>query len=158
MTGSTRSGGCQCGAVRFQVTKTLQNGHVCHCRMCQKATGGLFAAHVSVERADLGWTRGDPAEFESSDGIYRGFCGSCGTYLYFRRRSGARQSLAIGAFDDPAAFPLVIELGCESRLPQVDQLGRVERITSEEDDAEGVAVIARTNRQHPDRDTEAWSG
>ena len=37
------SGGCQCGAVRFRVT-SFGRSSVCHCRMCQKATGGLFAA------------------------------------------------------------------------------------------------------------------
>ena len=37
------TGGCQCGKYRYEMD-VLKWGHVCHCRMCQRATGGLFAA------------------------------------------------------------------------------------------------------------------
>ena len=39
-----REGGCQCGAVRYRATSLRQDAHICHCRMCQKAVGGAFAA------------------------------------------------------------------------------------------------------------------
>ena len=61
------TGGCQCGAVRFRAERLRANPHVCYCRMCQKATGNLFASLVGVKHADLSWTRGTPAEFLSSD-------------------------------------------------------------------------------------------
>ena len=38
------TGGCQCGAIRYAFYAPLENAHVCHCRMCQRATGGVFAA------------------------------------------------------------------------------------------------------------------
>src|SRR3546814_5113994 len=60
------SGGCQCGAVRYHASAMLDNAHLCHCRMCQKAVGNLFAALVAAPRDALVWTRGEPAVFHSS--------------------------------------------------------------------------------------------
>src|ERR1039458_9626487 len=74
------TGGCQCGAVRYALY-TAPEGSVCHCRMCQKATGGLFAALAKVETADLVWTRGQPDAFRSSPAACRDFYAACGTPL-----------------------------------------------------------------------------
>jgi hypothetical protein len=52
------SGGCQCGAVRYHATERLDNAHICHCRMCQKAFGGFFGPLVTAH--DAVWTRGQP--------------------------------------------------------------------------------------------------
>lgn len=54
------SGGCQCGAVRFHVSGTLEDASICHCRMCQKAFGAYYAPLVSTRGATLTWTRGQP--------------------------------------------------------------------------------------------------
>ena len=151
----TMSGGCQCGAVRFSGPPDLENGHICHCRMCQKAVGSAFAAHVAVPNEALRWSRGTPAEFESSAGIFRGFCRDCGTYLYFRRAGAERHSMAIAAFDEAASIPIHAELGIESRWPSIGVLA-VEQVTSEEENPGGLEAIAASNRQHPDRDTETW--
>ena len=62
----TVTGGCQCGAVRYRATQMLDNAHLCHCRMCQKAVGNLFAALVAAPNDALEWTRGTPAAFRSS--------------------------------------------------------------------------------------------
>lgn len=145
------SGGCQCGAVRFGAEPDLTNGHLCHCRMCQKAVGVPFAAHVGVPIATLRWTRGEPSEFESSAGIFRGFCNLCGTYLYFRRAGVMRQSMAIAAFDRAAEIPLDAELGIESRWPSLIPLP-IEQVTSEEENPDGLAAIEASNKQHPDHD------
>ena len=44
----TVTGGCQCGALRYRATAMLDNSHLCHCRMCQKATGNIFSALVAA--------------------------------------------------------------------------------------------------------------
>jgi hypothetical protein len=147
------TGGCQCGAVRFRARRLMDNPHVCHCRMCQKAVGGLFAALVGVKNADLTWTAGEPARFESSEGVDRGFCRDCGTPLFFHRRSGGHVSISIGSFDEPAAIPLDFEWGIESRLPQIGQLGHLPGYASTED-ADGAALAAATSRQFPDTDAD----
>ena len=61
------SGGCQCGAVRFHVEGALGDASVCHCRMCQKASGNFYLPLVSVRGAKLTWTRGEPKRFQSSN-------------------------------------------------------------------------------------------
>jgi hypothetical protein len=152
----TMKGGCQCGALRFRAERLMDNPHVCHCRMCQKATGNFFATLVGVKKTDLTWTRGQAAVFHSSDGIGRGFCRDCGTPLFFLREAGGHVSMSIGAFDKPAAIPLEFEWGIEGRLPQIAQLGHVEGYVSEVDDADGAAKARATNHQHPDHDTEVW--
>ena len=44
------TGGCQCGAIRFRVDGELGDASICHCRMCQKATGGFFGPYVGAPR------------------------------------------------------------------------------------------------------------
>jgi hypothetical protein len=152
------SGGCQCGAVRFHATELRDNPHICYCRMCQKAHGGLFADGVGVRHEHLTWTRGKPSEFLSSDHAARGFCSNCGTSLYYRSIGGPHVSLTIGSFDEPHLIPIRYEMGLEAmhpslaHVPGATQLGT----TEESDGAEAVAAIARSNNQHPDHDTEQW--
>jgi hypothetical protein len=151
------SGGCQCGAVRFHAKNMWTNPHVCYCRMCQKATGNLFAAMVGVFREDLTWTRGTPSTFRSSEHVERGFCEKCGTPLFYRHDGSARLSLSIGAFDEPHRIPLHYQLGLEGKHPSLLHLNEVEKVgTTEEADPEGAVRIRLTNRQHPDHDTEQW--
>ncbi len=142
-----RTGGCQCGALRFEAGAILDNPHVCHCRMCQRATGNFFAPFVGVPNHRLAWTRGEAAVFESSEGIERGFCRDCGTPLFYRPAGGGHTSVMIGAFDHPAEIPVFYELGTESRAPQLDALGHVKSYATEAKLADRVGHIARTNRQ-----------
>lgn len=57
-------GGCQCGAVRFEVSGPLGQASVCHCRMCQKAFGNVFAPLVSLPEGALTWTKANPSAFK----------------------------------------------------------------------------------------------
>lgn len=144
------TGGCQCGAIRFRALSLVDNAHVCHCRMCQKATGGFFAALVGVPKEDLDWTRAKPATFESSDGVERGFCPDCGTPLFYHDRQSPHVSLGIATFDTPDAIPIKAEYGIESRLPQVAQLGHLPAFETDPDLARRCTA---TSNQHPDYET-----
>ena len=63
MPGLQLSGGCQCGAVRYRVTGPLIDPSICHCRMCQKAFGSLFAPLVGVKLDGFTLTRGSLSIF-----------------------------------------------------------------------------------------------
>lgn len=152
-----RTGGCQCGALRFRAGSLLDNPHVCHCRMCQKASGNFFAALVGVPLDDFAWTRGEPSAFRSSALVQRGFCRDCGTPLFFLHDHNKHISLFIGSFDQPETIPLAYQLGMEGRLPQVGQLGDLKDYgTTEDESPDEAAAIRAENRQHPDHDTDIW--
>lgn len=147
------TGGCQCGAVRYRATAMLDNAHLCHCRMCQKATGGLFAALVAAPNDALVWTQGTPAAFRSSEHVDREFCADCGTPLTYRDLQGKHTNLTIGSLDDPAAFPPCRQMGSESRMPWFDTLPTLEdEGATEAQDPDWAAAIAASNRQAPDGD------
>lgn len=113
-------GGCQCGAVRYAFYAPPEKNHVCHCRMCQRATGVLFAALAGAQRPNFAWTRGTPAEYASSNLATRCFCAACGTPLTFAYTSPeARIYVTIGSMDDPEAGAIERQFGVESRLSWV---------------------------------------
>jgi hypothetical protein len=115
------TGGCQCGAVRYVMdVAAVEKPHVCHCRMCQRATGGLFAALAGCGKDRLTWTKGEPAFFRSSNLAMRGFCRDCGTPLSFSYVDPkARFYVTIGSLDEPETAAIEIQYGVESKLSWV---------------------------------------
>ena len=109
------TGGCQCGAVRYVLSETPRST-VCHCRMCQRAVGNLFAALAQVRTEALTWTLGEPALFASSNFARRGYCRDCGTPLTFGDNRGEKIEVTTGSLDDPGAFPMTEHFGVESRI------------------------------------------
>ncbi|HJS81043.1 MAG TPA: GFA family protein [Vitreimonas sp.] len=114
------TGGCQCGKVRYALYVAPENSHVCHCRMCQRATGGLFAALAGGPKSAFAWTKGEPAFFESSNLAKRAYCRDCGTPLSFAyNQPEARFYVTIGSLDDPEQAPIIRQYGIESRISWV---------------------------------------
>ena len=107
------TGGCQCGRIRFRVTQALGRAAICHCRMCQRATGNVFAPLVSAEGVEFD---GTPARYASSDVAERGYCRDCGTPLFYQGSAGQGLNLMVGALDDPDAAAPVLHYGEESRV------------------------------------------
>ncbi|MBN9273074.1 MAG: GFA family protein, partial [Mesorhizobium sp.] len=115
MTETVRTGGCQCGAVRFRIKGALGRPSICHCRMCQKQFGSFFGALVTVPKDGVEWTHEEPSYFQSSVNIDRGFCARCGTPLTYRQPGGLE--IAIGAFDDRSDLAPQIQVNYAVRLP-----------------------------------------
>lgn len=150
------SGGCQCGAVRFRVEGELGRASLCHCRMCQKAFAAPFGALVSAPRAKVAWTRGEPARFQSSNTVRRGFCSACGTPLTFEW-SDKVVDLAICAFDRAAEITPVVQLARDAALPWIDHVGTLAEPAPAEQPRLAAHYAQIISRQHPDHDTDAWS-
>ena len=109
-----KTGGCQCGKVRYTVQVDPAEAYLCHCKMCQRATGGFAAAFVGVKFAEVAWD-GEPDWYESSPIARRPFCSRCGTPLGFRFAEGSdTMDLTIGSFDDPSDFRPKHHFGAES--------------------------------------------
>lgn len=145
------TGGCQCGAVRFAVTR-LGRASICHCRMCQKAFASIGGLLVTAR--DLEWTRGAPKHFQSSNKVRRGFCGGCGTPLTFEYEGST--DVAMCAFDNPAAVPPTVQLASEFRIAWADGLARLPHRPGNEHEAATAHYGGIVSYQHPDHDTEAW--
>jgi hypothetical protein len=155
------TGGCQCGAVRYAVYAEPYGHHICHCRMCQKAFGGFFAPLVNVRNEDFEVTRGEIATFNSSQDVPRGFCAACGTPLTVFTDGSDHLNVSIGSFDEPYRLKPKIQMGIESRMPWFADLPTLPEHTTEAlaekyGEQELLALIAATNNQHPDHDTETW--
>jgi hypothetical protein len=109
-----RSGGCLCGAVRFQAGLTTTNFGVCHCPMCRRWTGSALLG-ISVPTENIVWTGADHiATRQSSGWAMRAWCRDCGSHLYFRVTadsawSGATE-LPIGLFDDANGLTMTNEI------------------------------------------------
>jgi hypothetical protein len=76
-------GGCQCGAVRYVVRAPAEEVYHCHCQMCRKVHGAIFATFgiVPADAFTIERGAGRLSTFESSPGSRRLFCGNCGCQL-----------------------------------------------------------------------------
>lgn len=107
------TGGCSCGRVRFTAQIDSDDAYLCHCRMCQRATGSISIAFKNLEKAKVRWDR-DPDWYVSSPIARRPFCRECGTSLGFEFPDSPRMDLTVAAFDEPGRFRPTEHSGAES--------------------------------------------
>lgn len=110
-----RMGGCQCGRVRYAAKVASEEAYLCHCRMCQRASGGVAIAFVALKKDDVVWHT-EPAWYASSPIAERAFCSMCGTPLGFRYVADKDCDLTVGSFDNPAHFVPTRHFGVEAVL------------------------------------------
>ena len=79
-------GGCACGAIRYECTAEPAFVANCHCKDCQKATGGQMATVAAVPKSAWRIVSGKTKSFayagDSGNKIYRHFCETCGSRLF----------------------------------------------------------------------------
>jgi hypothetical protein len=149
------SGGCQCGAVRYTFDGTPALVALCHCRMCQKATGSVAWAFFTADRSALSWTRGRLAYFRSSAAAVRGYCASCGTPLTFEPEGGDTVDLGIATLDRPAELKPTEQYWVGTRVPWFGELANLP-VAGLGDDLPADIAERRRPYQHPDHDTAEW--
>jgi hypothetical protein len=99
-----KNGGCLCGAVRFKVTGALGGIGVCHCKMCRQWHGGP-GPYSNARWDDLQFDAQDALQwYASSSFARRGFCGECGSSLFWQQIGAPVVSIAAGALDDPTGL------------------------------------------------------
>lgn len=98
------SGSCLCGAVRFRTHGALRGVVYCHCTQCRKQSGHFYAATSSMD-ADI-VIEGEKAIkwYQASDVARRGFCGTCGSLLFWKHSNLGTISIMAGAFDRPTGL------------------------------------------------------
>jgi transposase-like protein len=127
------TGGCLCGAVRYEITGSEIDAGICHCKMCQKFTGSAFTIWACYPKGTVQFTQGEPKYYRSSkDGptyyesspiAERGFCPNCSSGLTFRGLIPKWSDWVFvysGTFDNPNDFVPTWHLGTESQLPWLD--------------------------------------
>jgi hypothetical protein len=129
------SGGCLCGAVRYEVRAELPlYVCICHCQSCRKAVGGGMVPWVTFRSADVTMLGEALAERSSSPGVTRGHCARCGTSISYRheRRQG-QIDLTLASMDHPGSFTPVAHIWVEDKLPWLgidDGLPRYQKTVS----------------------------
>lgn len=101
---TTTTGSCLCGDLRFQAQLPSKWAAHCHCTLCQRAHGAPVVTWVGFEAPSV--RIDDPASrlrwYESTPGAERGFCGHCGTTLFFRSQRWAGELHIVRSnFDGP---------------------------------------------------------
>jgi hypothetical protein len=107
------TGGCACGKVRYTARVHDDEAYLCHCRMCQRATGSVSIAFKSVRKADVAWASG-PDWYQSSPIALRPYCAACGTSLGFAHPDSDKMDLTVASFDAPGRFRPARHFGAES--------------------------------------------
>lgn len=109
-----KTGSCLCGAVKYEVHGALRNVIACHCEQCRKQTGTYMSATAAKDGdlkivADRGlkW-------YQSSDKARRGFCGECGSVLFWKGDGRDYTAIAAGSLDGATGLTLEGHIFCAS--------------------------------------------
>ena len=136
------TGGCMCGAIRYEATEPPHRVGYRHCRKCQKWTGNLFYSLAIFRSAVFRITQGEPRFYNTSDWVERGFCANCGTQVCDRQVKGSDLvGAAIGSLDHPEDWPPDAHWGVESQIPWLNIDDDLPRLRTGED-AEFYASMA----------------
>jgi hypothetical protein len=119
-----RLGGCQCGAVRYQLSHAALALYVCHCRECQKQSASAFGISFIVPQTALQLLQGEPKVWsrptDTGNTLDCTFCPTCGSRLWHQRR-GATDVMSVkgGSLDQPVDLGQAIHIWTSRMLSGV---------------------------------------
>jgi hypothetical protein len=106
MNGIKTTGGCLCGAVRYQIAGPLPPPSACHCAQCRRQHGALGVYTLAPEDRYTIEGDGNLAWYDSSPTIRRGFCRVCGSKLFWQRRGSGQLDVTLGSIDEPTGLKI----------------------------------------------------
>ncbi|MCE2949186.1 MAG: GFA family protein [bacterium] len=117
------SGGCHCGAIRYEVDGDPLTHALCHCSDCRRHSGAPMVGWTMYPEAALSVTKGTPRVYESSTDGRRAFCANCGTGLFYRNAAMLPGIVDIqsATYDDPDAVPARIHIQVAERIGWMEQ-------------------------------------
>ena len=102
MTNEFYQGGCLCGKLRYRVQGPPLLVEYCHCGMCRRASGAPVVAWADFPCEGFAYLQGAPARYASSPGVWRSFCGACGSPISFQRgEQPPYLTLTVASLDEP---------------------------------------------------------
>ncbi|MFT7572876.1 MAG: hypothetical protein ACI9JL_003931 [Paracoccaceae bacterium] len=119
---TTHTGGCLCGAIRYEISGDPVRAANCHCDECRKATGASFATVVFFNEDDVKVVEGTPKQFfhaaDSGSTMTKEFCGNCGSQvLGAGSGSPGIRSVRVGSLDDASFVVPQMDLYTGKALP-----------------------------------------
>jgi hypothetical protein len=117
------AGGCSCRAIRYKLTNSPLIVHACHCRDCQRITGGPFVINIWIESKFVESVGAEPKSYVLKGGSGKRhevfFCDKCGTYVWSRYTIVPSDCLFVraGTLDNPAAVSPDVHIFTRSKLP-----------------------------------------
>jgi hypothetical protein len=103
-TRAMKSGGCSCGAVRYELAGELTPVTFCHCSKCRRWHGHV-AAYTAIDRAGFRMTEARGLKwYAASTTVRRGFCAECGSSLLWDEDGDAKMGVAVGTIDAPTGL------------------------------------------------------
>ena len=104
------TGGCLCGAVRYEVPRPLRDVVLCHCAMCRR-THGHIGAYTAVPKTALTMSESRGLRwYRSSAKARRGFCAECGATLFWEPFARDYVAIAAGTLDPPTGLRTMLQL------------------------------------------------
>ena len=100
-------GRCLCGEVTASATLSKAEMNVCHCDMCRQHTSSMFMS-LSIDEGSLSF-EGPVKTYRSSEWAERGFCGTCGSTLFYGMADGSGRYPSAGLFENAANAKLKLE-------------------------------------------------
>lgn len=101
-----RKGSCLCGGVAFEITGDVTPPSICHCSQCRKQSGHVWSS-THFPEIQLTLTAQDSLKwYAASDSAKRGFCGTCGSFLFWKHQDEDMISVAMGALEKPTGLHL----------------------------------------------------
>jgi len=99
-------GNCLCGAVSFEIMGEIPPANACHCSQCRKQSGHYWAS-IDIPETSLKLTSADTLRwFQSSEKVRRGFCGTCGSFLFWDPATKPEIAVATGSLEAPTGVRL----------------------------------------------------
>jgi len=102
----TTKGSCNCGAVTWEAKGEMRPITACHCSQCRKQSGLYFAA-TAADDVDLTITGETLKWYNASPEAKRGFCGNCGSSLFWKHDDDEFTSILAGSIDGPSGLEIV---------------------------------------------------
>jgi hypothetical protein len=124
-------GHCLCGAVTVRATPTRRHVEACHCTMCRRWSGIAFVGVMCGSKVEIGGEE-HVTRYRSSGWAERGFCGTCGSNLFYRYLPLDNYGFTAGLFPDEALLPLSEEIFVDEKPAYYAFAGDAEKLTGEE--------------------------
>ena len=144
-------GGCQCGALRYEITASPLTIYCCHCTNCQKITGSAFVLSAAVPEQAFGFTKGNPGKTEwksdAGNDRYGLYCRDCGCRIaHGQTPSIGVFSVRAGTFDDTSWLAPAGHIWTKSAQPWIRFAA--EDILDEGQPKDYTRFVERFHRMH----------